>query len=609
MPKVKSTLIWRILLIVICTVLLSALLTVLVFSHMGGKVMAGVKVDELLPKARYIGDVTSLFLENSISEYEYKSYLGQNNNIWDASLYVVNPSGSMIAYSTYMDSMENRKLVEKHLSTVLSGKEVVDDTGLVVGVPVISVYGNVTAGVFLVKPMSDIHESMIRMIEALLVGMCFVLLAMLIPAYLTSISITIPIRRMTRVALGIAEGNFSVEAKEIGRGELATLGRSLNRLSKTLSHTIFALTFERNRLRSILDNMSEGLVALDAYGNVSHFNTAAYKLIGGKGGNLAEDAPMIVRIREAAQELRDDNHIEFRIEDGGITINVSITVLTNEDALYSGAIAVLSDVTEASRLEQARKDYVANVSHELRTPIASIRSLADALNDGLVKKDEDKNRYYGYILTESNRLSRLIDDLLELSRLQSGTHAFQNFRTDMSDIIMYVVDRFHDLAINSDKSIHLDICEELPLVWTNPDRAEQVLVVLLDNALKHTENGSDIEVTARRMSTEDCNELEQTLAKKLPADFANNKVLIRIKNTGSIDKDDVKYLFDRFYKVDKSHSGGGTGLGLAIAKEVMDILGEKIWAESEDGYVSFSFTLEIFDPEKVSPSSESSLKE
>ena len=227
-------------------------------------------------------------------------------------------------------------------------------------------------------------------------------------------------------------------------------------------------------------------------------------------------------------------------------------------------------------MEQTRTEYVANVSHELRTPIASIRGLADALNDGLVKKDEDKARYYGYILRESMRLSRLIDDLLELSRLQSGTIAFKKQFISINELIEDVADRYVSAAREKGLNVEIDIGEPYK-VYTNPDRAEQVLVALTDNAIKYGGSGT------LRFSTEkkgDC-------------------LYISVSNPGSIADEDIDHVFERFYKADKSHAGQGTGLGLSIVNEVLELLGERIWVKSENGTVTFTFTLSTVRPDKI----------
>ncbi|MDR3296422.1 MAG: HAMP domain-containing histidine kinase [Clostridiales Family XIII bacterium] len=224
---------------------------------------------------------------------------------------------------------------------------------------------------------------------------------------------------------------------------------------------------------------------------------------------------------------------------------------------------------ESGRLEQTRQGYVANVSHELRTPVAAIRAMGETLRDGMAKTPEKQNLFYENIVRESLRLSRLIDDLLELSRLQSGAEAMQKRSFSLREILQNAADMYGHMAAEAGlRFVPPD--PETPLrAFGNPDRIEQTLVILLDNAMKHS--GGEISLTA--------------------ADRGGH-VDVCVANTGGgIPGEDLPYIFDRFYKADKSHSGGGSGLGLSIAKEIMNRLGENIRAESGDGMTRFIFTV------------------
>jgi signal transduction histidine kinase len=227
---------------------------------------------------------------------------------------------------------------------------------------------------------------------------------------------------------------------------------------------------------------------------------------------------------------------------------------------------------ESERLEQIRRDYVANVSHELRTPIASVRAMGETLRDGMAKTEEKKALFYNNIVRESLRLSRLVDDLLELSRLQAGTESMQKSVFDLREVFQNIADIYSHLTIESNIRLNISANMSTPTpVCGNPDRIEQVLVILMDNAVKHTpENG---EITLSRADED-------------------GRISVCVANTGSgIPPEDLPYLFERFYKADKSHSGNGTGLGLSIAKEIMKGLGESIRAENTDDGARFVFTV------------------
>ena len=238
----------------------------------------------------------------------------------------------------------------------------------------------------------------------------------------------------------------------------------------------------------------------------------------------------------------------------------------------SGCVGILSDVTSAERLEQTRRDYVANVSHELRTPLTALRALIEPLRDGLVKTDEQRQQIYDVVLRETMRLSRLVNDMLELSRLQSGNASLQRSVFSVLPLLGVIRDTYTPYADDYQQTFLYEVPDALPDVVGNPDRTQQVLVALLDNAMKYTPEGGTV---------------------TLHAEVLPEVVRISVSDTGiGISSEDLPHVFDRFYKADKAHQSRGTGLGLAIAYEIMKQLGEEMKVESELGKGSvFSFTL------------------
>lgn len=227
---------------------------------------------------------------------------------------------------------------------------------------------------------------------------------------------------------------------------------------------------------------------------------------------------------------------------------------------------------ESERLQQIRQDYVANVSHELRTPIASIRAMGETLRDGMAKTPEKRQLFYNNIVRESMRLSRLVDDLLELSRLQSGSEAMTKQVFDLREVLQDIADGYGHLAEDADLNFEVtaDLAQPIP-VNSNADRVEQVLVALMDNAIKHTPENGTITLSCQP---------------------SGSKLIVGVANTGApIPAEDVPLIFERFYTVDKAHTGAGTGLGLSIAREIVDGLDESIWVESDHKSTRFLFTV------------------
>ena len=576
----KDTILRRIVIIILLSVLLSAVLTTAAFYYSGGRVFSGIKARELRPRAEYLANITAEYLQGLITKESYERSIGRGFKVWDASMYAYDACGDLFAYPASEDSTVNKDAISGLLQNVLKGESVYSPStknhaGVLIGEPVVSRFGNVIGALFLVKPLNELNAAMGSLIYALIISMIASSLIMILPAYLGSRSIVRPIRQMNVTANAMAGGNFTAKAAEEGTAELVQLGRSLNHLSAALSATISDLTLEKNRLHAVINGIGEGIIAIDAEGKIIKTNSAALRLL---GGSYADDITALPAYRQAAEDIGcvlGGETVSKELKVRNRILRVAITPLT-DGGRGEGAVMLIRDITEASRLEQTRTEYVANVSHELRTPIASIRGLADALNDGLVKKDEDKARYYGYILRESMRLSRLIDDLLELSRLQSGTIAFKKQFISINELIADVADRYVSAAREKGLNVEIDIGEPYK-AYTNPDRAEQVLVALTDNSIKYGDSG--------------------TL--RFFAEKKGDSLYISVSNPGSIADEDIDHVFERFYKADKSHAGQGTGLGLSIVNEVLELLGERIWVKSENGTVTFTFTLSTVRPDKI----------
>lgn len=246
-----------------------------------------------------------------------------------------------------------------------------------------------------------------------------------------------------------------------------------------------------------------------------------------------------------------------------------------------GALAVVRDVTEHERLERTRREYVANISHELRTPLASMRGITEGLRDGLVTGEEERMRHYTLLLGEVKRLSRLVDDLLELSSLQSSSAAFAPERVDTAETLLELHDRTQNLAQKKGVALSLVLpAEPLPHVQANEDRLQQVLTILLDNAVKFTPEGGRI---------------------TLGAEPAVRGVRFFVRDTGvGMDEYTRKHAFERFHQADRSHSAKGSGLGLAIAREVMQHMNSRIFVNSQEGKGSeFYFVLPCWEEKKA----------
>ena len=380
---------------------------------------------------------------------------------------------------------------------------------------------------------------------------------------------------MANTALEMSKGNFNVRANEDISGESGVLARALNQLCDSLSQTITQLRSEKSQLNSLLLSFNDGVAAIDQAGQLTHFNPALQKMF----GTLDTETPLDVvpdgsiwgKFHEVL-ETEEPQTLHYKLP-GDRMLWITIVPIKSDEGECTGAVGLFKDVTEFEKLEQTRRDYVANVSHELRTPLTAIRGLLEPLADGLVKDDTTRSRYYDTMMHEVQRLSRLITDLLQLSRLQSGTEYMEVSAVNTFELLEDVMMNYKTEA--EQKGIHLVLnADHVPYAMTDRDRIEQVLVILIDNAMRYTPPEGTIEIAATD----------------------GDVIVVSVSDTGcGIAQEELPHLFERFYKVDKSRKDGGTGLGLSIAKQIIDMLGEQIGVESEVGKgTCFSFTLKKY---------------
>ncbi len=419
-------------------------------------------------------------------------------------------------------------------------------------------------------------------INILLLSTLAAALAMMVPTIIFVEVITEPLQEVNRVAKEYGRGNLRVRANENHIGEAGELAVSFNSMADRLSKSINELTNERNKLENIFNVISEGIMVFNIDGTVTFSND--------KMKDIFSKVPRKNSFSEKIQIVPFEsfwNDLAECMESGENKKNVEesanyayeYTIVPRFDAKESeaciGATGFFRDITEEHKLDMTRRDYVANISHELRTPLQTLRGLIEPLSDGMVKTEADRMRYYDIILNETLRLSRLIDDMLELSKLQSRTLAFQMYPFDVNELLDSILTRF--TPIMKDEGIFFSVqntAGKLPTVMGNPDRVNQILVILLDNAKKYTPAGGSITITS------DYNE-------------EIGKVYISVADTGQgIHEYDINHIFERFFKADRARGKKGTGLGLAIAKELLTYMGEDITVESEYGKgTKFTFTL------------------
>lgn len=580
----------RILSLIVTTLLLCTLLTTSLFLLFARTLFVQLKANDMIPSATAVAQLYQMAVRNEMSLKNFVTIT--QDFLPNAHVLLAEKNRPVMSIGRYQDEVNVEafeKILSGYLQTTQAGKSIVDSGKpdgthlelVIVGLPMVDIMtGEVVGSVFLLQPLVEVFAANRGLNMVMLLSAALSLLLMAPIVFFASRRLLRPLGRMRDVALTMAAGDFSSRADETQSGEFGQLGQSLNHLSKELARTISALRLERNRLRRVLDGLSEGIVAVDLAGNITHANPALLRLFHINPTDIhhvRDDLPKQREFFEAfAFAVQNQMPLERSIEMDDAILRMSIAPLEDEMGRVAGAVGLFRDITQSEHLEQTRRDYVANVSHELRTPLTSLRGLVEPLRDGLITKEEDRQRYYAIILRETLRLQRLIDDLLELSRLQSGKGMFEARIFDLRAVLGEIAVKYGSLADDMDMHFTLE-SPSCPPVTANPDRVEQVLVVLLDNALKFTKEGGHITLSAHVLG---------------------DHVRVSVADDGEgIAPVDLPHVFERFYKADRAHSGGGTGLGLSIAKEIMARMGQTLTVNSKQGQGAvFTFTLPIAEP-------------
>lgn len=622
-PKRHSASFRRVLVLVYGTVILFALLITGIYTVVSPQIFASNKISDLIPKGQIIAGYIESTLRGELSSTYLVPLIGRSTSQWEATVWVVDASGDTLIrtqqiegrrvgrlpaklsksmlpqvlsgeVATHVGSMEDLTVSDgtsqrksARSSSVMNGlsegsaktpetdstEEVMNGNLVVVAVP-ITFMDEVIGAVFMAQSMTEIMGGMQALTNTLALSLLLVGLLMLPVVLFFASRMVRPITRMRTVALTMAGGDLTARAEDGSNDEYGELGRALNHLSSELGSTISSLQMERNRLQSLINGLSEGIIAVDAKGATTLINPAVYGLLNlqSTDDNVRAAAPDVFAMFD--QALSSAQAVKKTVWQGDVALHISVSPLLLQSGEVTGCVGIVSDVTSAERLEQTRRDYVANVSHELRTPLTAMRALIEPLRDGLVKTEEQRQQIYDVVLRETMRLSRLVNDMLELSRLQSGTASLSRSVFAPLPLFNLIHETYSAYAEDYQQTFVYDVPEDLPSVWGNPDRTQQVLIVLLDNAFKYTPEGGVVTLSA-------CAE--------------GDVVRVRVRDTGvGIPAADLPHVFDRFYKVDKSHHSKGTGLGLAIAYEIMKHLGEEMSVTSEPGQGScFTFTLHI----------------
>ncbi len=415
------------------------------------------------------------------------------------------------------------------------------------------------------QTVTDLTQQLITIIlEALLVGLAI----SIVLAILLSKTLVIPIQGLTRAAGRMATGDFSEEIPVQAGDEIGVLTKTFNHMGSRLHDTLQVIENERNKLETVFLHMTDGIVSFNGAGEVIQFNPAAERLLGHGfvGAKLGyEDIFGDLAPLSRVLGMGRDEVIEGEKESGDRSLDVFLAPVSGESA-QGGILAVIHDVTEQRRSDEMRREFVANVSHELRTPITNVRSYAETLADadGSLPR-ETEQRFLNVILGESDRMTKIVQDLLALSRFDAGEMRFNMSPFDAARSAANVYEAMRLEVEKHELELHIALPAQPVMIYGDRDRIEQVMINIMTNAMRYTPAGGSV-----------------TMELVTGGDTAE----IRVRDTGiGIPKEDIPHIFDRFYRVDKARSRamGGTGLGLSIAYEIVKRHNGEIRIESELG--------------------------
>ena len=446
-----------------------------------------------------------------------------------------------------------------------------DTTWICYASPALTINGEVKYVVYARMNASAMQESLAQTTQTIIVAVFLALVLAVLMAYVFAKTLTGPIHQLTVKAKLLAEGDLKQTVEVYSEDEIGQLAESFNYMASELNKTVGEAFREKNKLEAILHNMTDGVISFDKNGNISHANTVAAEML--EVDKLDFTLDMFTRkydleLDEQGRDVEDGMavQLQYTFPVGEKYINASFSPYFNETEEIEGIVVVLQDITKQKKLDNMRKEFVANVSHEMRTPLTTIKSYTETLMYGAVEEKDMAMEFLNIINTETDRMSFLVRDLLQLSRFDNKQVQFKFSKVYINEFISENVRQNKIHAENKKQNLILELWpDDNAYVVADRDRVNQVINNITTNAIKYSPEGATIRIYV----TED-----KTYYK------------INVSDTGmGISKEDLPRIFERFYRVDKARSRamGGTGLGLAIAKEIMEGHDGKLTAESEYG--------------------------
>lgn len=506
---------------------------------------------------------------------------------------IIDNNGTVIA-----DSWENPATMENHLGRPEIAAALTGDTGksirysttlaqnsMYIAVPVIKNF-EILGVVRAASTLAQVDAAFREIRSALLAAILFTSLLSVALGIKLARKFTSPLETITKAARKMTDGKLS-ERIHINTGdELELLAHTLNNLSASLEDKIAQIVAETQKLELILHNMDNAVILLDRYGRITTTNKVANELFSLSPSMLGKHNIHVIgssffdhAVHEAiAQKKHQIIDLKTNFDGQKRVFQVFLAPVTSNTNDIVHLLAVFHDITALQELNDRQAEFIANASHELSTPLTSIKGFAETLLDGAIKEPELNTKFVNIILTEAERMHRLVKDLLQLAKLDSEEYRRQvNLEpVELMPLMSKVSHELSSMAQRKKITIHVEPHLDTIAALAHPDWLKQVLVNLVDNGIKYTPEGGNVTLSCRQ---------------------EGNSAVITVKDTGiGIPSKDLPLIFDRFYRVDRarSRSAGGTGLGLSIVKFIVDMLGGQISVSSQvDSGTIFTITLPL----------------
>ncbi|GAB4073552.1 sensor histidine kinase ResE [Barrientosiimonas marina] len=458
--------------------------------------------------------------------------------------------------------LSQTKSIQKETVLPNSGTE-----AMVVGTPI-----GQDRALYIYKSLKTVNKTKAETTKLIFLAAGIGIILTIVFAFFLSTRITKPLIKMREAALDLTRGEFNTKVPVLTHDEIGELAMAFNRMGRQLHFHINALRQEKEQISSIVNSMADAVITLNRNGNMLLTNPPAQQFIQNLNYEQeiksSDENPITPEpLNETLSSvIQDEKEVIREINTQGRTWVMIMTPLYDHTTIR-GAVAVIRDMTEERQMDKMRQDFIANVSHELRTPISMLQGYSEAIVDDVAETTEEKNELAQIIQEESLRMGRLVNELLDLARMEAGSNQLNKEQIDTDAFIERILKKFKGLADDN----HVELIAEKHLSVTaviiDADRIEQVLTNLIDNAIRHTKDNGYVKVSIEGTET---------------------VLNIAIEDNGSgIPEEDIPFVFDRFYKADKSRARNsekkGTGLGLAIAKNIVEAHGGTIDVKSKRG--------------------------